>query len=366
MIRLVDASLNFRPPVTPPRPKWLSSAADQRAADAAGVVGGDLHRRASSRSRPPASGPCRCWTRRAARRPRPASAPADVLHRHAALDDVEAAGVLHHHAHQLLGRAELVRRQVAPAAVRLGHGQHAQLVAALLDVEASAAAAAPAASSRGNAAASSAWTSWRFLSCERLLRWAARARRARETAAKLCHPAPPPALPREGDILGLDGLRPIVTSIRHDAPWGFPGPEPHTRRRARSARPPSSTLAASHRHPRPARPPCAPSSSDPDRVQRWAIAVALAALAWRCSGRCGRGSAPRSRSCSSCRRSSPPPRAAGRAAGLFVTGVGFSSALLWLLPPGRWWVAGHHRQPLAADLRAARRAAGHRRARACA
>ena len=31
---------------------------------------------------------------------------------------------------------------------------------------------------------------------------------------------------------------------------------------------------------------------------------------------------------------------AGRDAGLFVTGVGFVSAWLWLLPAGRWWVVG--------------------------
>src|SRR5471032_394375 len=80
--------------------------------------------------------------------------------------------------------------------------------------------------------------------------------------------------------------------------------------------------------------------SDPDRLKRWATAVALAALAvalqWSVrpwvgakipflfflpaivatAARCGRG------------------------AGLFVTAVGFASAVLWLVPPGRWWVVG--------------------------
>ena len=79
---------------------------------------------------------------------------------------------------------------------------------------------------------------------------------------------------------------------------------------------------------------------DPDHLKRWAIAVALAALAvalqWSVrpwvgakipflfflpaivatAARCGRG------------------------AGLFVTAVGFASAVLWLVPPGRWWVVG--------------------------
>jgi signal transduction histidine kinase/ActR/RegA family two-component response regulator len=80
--------------------------------------------------------------------------------------------------------------------------------------------------------------------------------------------------------------------------------------------------------------------SDSDRLVRWATALALAMLAvalqWSvrpwvgtkipflfflpaivaAAARCGRG------------------------AGFFVTGVGFGSALLWLLPPGRWWVVG--------------------------
>jgi PAS domain-containing protein len=30
----------------------------------------------------------------------------------------------------------------------------------------------------------------------------------------------------------------------------------------------------------------------------------------------------------------------GRDAGLFVTGIGFASAVLWLVPPGHWWVVG--------------------------
>ena len=80
--------------------------------------------------------------------------------------------------------------------------------------------------------------------------------------------------------------------------------------------------------------------SDPDRVKRWAIAAAMAALAvalqWSARPWVGTKipflfflpaivvAAAR----------------AGRAAGLFVTAVGFASALLWLLPPDRWWVAG--------------------------
>ena len=78
--------------------------------------------------------------------------------------------------------------------------------------------------------------------------------------------------------------------------------------------------------------------SDPDRLKRWATALALAALAvalqWSVrpwvgnkipflfilpaivatAARCGRG------------------------AGLMVTGVGFASAVLWLVPPDQWWV----------------------------
>jgi len=80
--------------------------------------------------------------------------------------------------------------------------------------------------------------------------------------------------------------------------------------------------------------------SDPDRLVRWATAVALAMLAvalqWSvrpwvgtkipflfflpaivaAAARCGRG------------------------AGFFVAGVGFCNALLWLVPPGHWWVVG--------------------------
>ena len=83
-----------------------------------------------------------------------------------------------------------------------------------------------------------------------------------------------------------------------------------------------------------------PALLDPNRVTRWATAVALAALAvavqWSArpwvgtkipflfflpaivvaAARCGRG------------------------AGFFVTAVGFCSAVLWLVPPDRWWVAG--------------------------
>ena len=80
--------------------------------------------------------------------------------------------------------------------------------------------------------------------------------------------------------------------------------------------------------------------SDPDRLTRWATALALATLAvalqWSVrpwvgtkipflfflpaivatAARCGRG------------------------AGFFVTAVGFVSALVWLVPPGAWWVVG--------------------------
>jgi len=82
------------------------------------------------------------------------------------------------------------------------------------------------------------------------------------------------------------------------------------------------------------------SLADPDRLTRWATTVALAALAvalqWSVrpwvgtkipflfflpaivatAARCGRG------------------------AGIFVTAVGFASAVLWLLPAGHWWVVG--------------------------
>ena len=79
---------------------------------------------------------------------------------------------------------------------------------------------------------------------------------------------------------------------------------------------------------------------DPDRLRRWATAVALAALAvaaqWAARPWVGTKIpflfflpaivAAASR--------------AGRAAGLFVTGVGFVSAWLWLLPAGHLWVVG--------------------------
>ena len=83
-----------------------------------------------------------------------------------------------------------------------------------------------------------------------------------------------------------------------------------------------------------------PLPSDPDRLRRWATAVALAAFAvavqWAVRPWVGTKipflfflpaivmAASR----------------AGRAAGVFVTGVGFVSAVIWLLPPGRWWVDG--------------------------
>jgi len=79
---------------------------------------------------------------------------------------------------------------------------------------------------------------------------------------------------------------------------------------------------------------------DPDRLKRWATAVALAALAvavqWAVRPWVGTKipflfflpaivvAAAR----------------AGRAAGLFVTAAGFLSAWLWLLPPDRFWVVG--------------------------
>jgi signal transduction histidine kinase/CheY-like chemotaxis protein len=79
---------------------------------------------------------------------------------------------------------------------------------------------------------------------------------------------------------------------------------------------------------------------DPDRLMRWATALALAmlALALQWSVRPWVGTkipflfflpaivAAAARS--------------GRAAGVFVTAVGFVSAVLWLVPPGRWWVVG--------------------------
>jgi hypothetical protein len=56
-----------------------------------------------------------------------------VLHGLATLDDIEAAGLLHHHAQQRGRRAQAVVREMVPAVLRLGHGQHAQLLGALLD-----------------------------------------------------------------------------------------------------------------------------------------------------------------------------------------------------------------------------------------
>ena len=80
--------------------------------------------------------------------------------------------------------------------------------------------------------------------------------------------------------------------------------------------------------------------SDPDRLERWATAVALAACAvaiqWAVRPWVGTKipflfflpaivvAASR----------------AGREAGFFVTAVGFASAWLWLLPPDHWWVVG--------------------------
>ena len=105
---------------------------------------------------------------------------------------------------------------------------------------------------------------------------------------------------------------------------------------------------------------------DPDRLRRWATAVALAALAvaaqWAARPWVGTKLpflfflpaivAAASR--------------AGRAAGLFVTGVGFISAWLWLLPRGPSVGGRFRRQPLAADLLDPGRAAGHAWARASA
>jgi signal transduction histidine kinase/CheY-like chemotaxis protein len=79
---------------------------------------------------------------------------------------------------------------------------------------------------------------------------------------------------------------------------------------------------------------------DPDRLKRWATAVALAggavAIQWAVRPWVGTKIpflfflpaivAAASR--------------AGRNAGFFVTGVGFVSAWLWLLPAGHWWVVG--------------------------
>ncbi len=79
--------------------------------------------------------------------------------------------------------------------------------------------------------------------------------------------------------------------------------------------------------------------TDPDTLQRWAIAAALALLAlsmqWSVRPWVGTkipflfflpaivATAAR----------------CGRRAGLFVTAVGFASALVWLAPPTQWWVA---------------------------
>jgi len=79
---------------------------------------------------------------------------------------------------------------------------------------------------------------------------------------------------------------------------------------------------------------------DPERIKRWTIAVLLAglALAMQWSVRPWVGN------------KIPflfflPAIVAiaarcGRPAGFFATAVGFASAVVWLAPPGRWWVAG--------------------------
>jgi signal transduction histidine kinase/ActR/RegA family two-component response regulator len=80
--------------------------------------------------------------------------------------------------------------------------------------------------------------------------------------------------------------------------------------------------------------------TDPERLKRWAVAVLLAALAlamqWSVRPWVG--------------NKIPflfflPAIVAiaarcGRPAGFFGTGVGFVSALVWLAPPGHWWVVG--------------------------
>ena len=80
--------------------------------------------------------------------------------------------------------------------------------------------------------------------------------------------------------------------------------------------------------------------SDPDRLRRWAAAVALAALAvavqWCVRPWVGTKIPflfflPAIVAASA---------RAGRGAGLFVTAAGFVSAWLWLLPAGHWWVDG--------------------------
>ena len=118
------------------------------------------------------------------------------------------------------------------------------------------------------------------------------------------------------------------------SPWGFPVPPPRSGRPLASRRRPSITLAASHRRADPPARPCAPSSPTPTASSAGPSPSPWRRSPWRCSGRCGRGSARKipflfflpaivvaasraaaPRACSSPPSASPAP-------------------WLWLLPPG--------------------------------
>jgi signal transduction histidine kinase/ActR/RegA family two-component response regulator len=171
-------------------------------------------------------------------------------------------------------------------------------------------------------------------------------RRAQRRCGKLCQPAGPPGLPREGDIPGLDGNGASSTIDQHPdtiPSWGFPGPDGIFAPAPRRANPHPVRLRFPQR-------PCTslpalpdtmrPISSDTDLVARWATAVALAgvavALQWAMRPWVGTRipfllflpvivvAAARS----------------GRVAGLFVVAAGLCNAIAWLAPAGRHWVAG--------------------------
>ena len=270
-------------------------------------------------------------------------------HRHAALDDVEAAGLLHHHADQLRRRAELVGRQVAPAAVAARPRPARPACGRTSRCWASRPAAAPAASIRDVTRRPGSRASWRILVIGTSPPVEGRRSRAsrRWAIPKLCHPARVVAWRSlgRGTFVGLDEARSCEQSRRVAASGDFPvRPAPFRADACNSASrvihyacsfapPPGHAALPDHARPllRPRHPPAAMGHRrGAGRARRG-----------RCNGRCGRGWAPRSRSCSSCRHHRGHRRALpAAAAGLFVTAVGFVSAVLWLLPPGHaggWW-----------------------------